>query len=701
MRKLYKLDNFSAGINQSLDAAADDIVNFNVQTDGTLSTRAGMDFGGSGVEALTYYANPNSVGGAGVNSMTNVVQTFFLGGHLFIQTTIGLFYRTETQSYFVENKTGIDDGQGGTSNVLWTTAYWTNKYHVVEANRDRAFIANGKYQFWLDLTGNYPFMYKWGIDAPSFDTSKVALNTSSLQGGGYIEAGFYAYALEYENIYGGLSPLSTRVIVEQTGENNTNRATITLPVPLDTQIKYVNIYRTEKQEPIPADSFTEIEGTLAQNAPLKLAHQYDLTAAITNRINSSGPSELDWTEAARAIGVSKIATTEFCSKPPQSLDNITLHAGRIWGSMKQEEPASINDLPVDGDMVCFSAIDDTGAPLYDVFPIVKQTTSSSNTVTASPLLPHQIKVKDVVSAIGKSRNYLAVFGASSIQLVKGQGIIEGMYSLKMPNTDLDASDFLDSVGAKQFCVSEMNGNLYFYNDTDKRVYRLDNNAQLSWISMPIQASLNAHGSADVKNLIADDGQVYLLVTDSSKLSQIYIFEEFRQIWTHYNCGTKNLVGLSVNSLENSLYTRGNSFFSAPSSVTYVNGSPGIYSLGDKGTNTAVYRLFDSAAITDDQGQVSVSVSTPEFFFARPTRIDNIKVLMNAASATATFSIDVDGTTEAVKVPNSLLTEETSYTLNKSNNYSVRLFATGYRFKIKVQLSGSHTIHGLEVQFRGK
>ena len=693
MKKLYQLRNFGAGINENLDAAASDLTNLNVKVDGSLVTRSGLDFGGNGVETLNMTANSGGIGTTG--PMTGLLQSFFLAGRLFFQTNAGLFYRTAGTTYYVENKTDVADA---TLYAAADNAYFANRYHIVEANQERAFMANGKYQFWIDLTGSYPILYNWGMNAPISSDFAITLSTT----GGFVEAGFYAYAIEYENIYGGLSPLSPRVIVEHTGEANTNQATFSIDLPIDitatkNQIKYINFYRTEKQEPVPTDSFTDIEGTLAQNAPLKLWHQLNVVTMI-----EAGTEEYNLiADTARSIGLSKIAITEFCSKPPQSLDNITLHAGRIWGSMKQNEPNLVSSLPVDGDMVCFSAIDETAAPLYDIFPIVKQTSISGGVVTASPPLPHQIKVRDVVSAIGKSRNYLAVFGAASIQLVKGQGIIEGMYGLKTPNTDLDISDYMGSIGAKEFCVSEMNGNLYFYNDTDKRVYRLDNNAQLKWVSAPIQSVLNNIGADDVKNLVADDGMAYLLVTQADKQSDIYAFEEARQIWVHHDLGLVNLSGLTVNALENSYISRGNSGFSAPSSTTYVTGSPGIYSLGEKNSANVHYRLFDEAATLDDAANIMTSITSSEFVFAKPTRIDGVRLLLENTTnqAVVTTSIEVDGEANAVRVPVAGSTD--SYTISRTNNYTIRCFATGYRFKVTVRLSGVHTIHGLEIQFRSR
>ena len=63
----------------------------------------------------------------------------------------------------------------------------------------------------------------------------------------------------------------------------------------------------------------------------------------------------------------------------------------------------------------------------------------------------------------------------------------------------------------------------------------------------------------------------------------------------------------------------------------------------------------------------------------------------------TLKIEVDGEADAVTVPSL----GTTYTLSKSNNYSIRPFARGYRFKVKFELSGAQTVRFLEIQFRGK
>ena len=770
------------GINETLSQAASDMANFDVRTDGALVTRSGVDFSGNGIETLSYIANDTTTPGV----LSDVVQIFFIKGRRFVQTRTGLWYGGASTFWRVDNKVTIN-GEAVEDDDLWTTAYWTDRYHVVVANKDRAFLANGKNQFWLDLQfpagAEYPVLYNWGMDAP--DRSQWTAQTVDSGGewtggttditldntGGTIEAGFYAYALCYQNQYGGMSPLSARAIIQQERDvegdpQHKNRATLTYPIPADKQVKYINIYRTDKLEPIPSTVNSEIEGTLAQSAPLKLIRQYNISAAIA----ASTPTLQD-TDATRAYGIAQLASTEFTSKPPSSLNHITHYAGRIWGSMVQDSEARGPDI------LCFSAIDGSAAPLYDIWPLAKSEegagTNPATDANLSPAIPHQIKTRDLIRAIGHSRNYIAIFGDTSIQLGKGQGVIEGLYNVNLPNTDLDFSDFLDGIGGKEFCVSERNGNLYFLSPSDVRVYRLDVNGQVSWISAPIQQILNGYGSSRVKQVLAHDEMVHVLVNNTTtKKSDLYAYEESRGIWTHQDLSSSNLSNLTSNILGGDYIDRGNSNFGLTDSAANLNGAiadglatavtvtdgslfedgdvldiegdqmhvtdisthvltvtrgsngttpvghddatdvflvdpdvtaishTGLYAMGEAtGGNTVLFRLFDDDSTNDDGAVIPVSYTSEEFIFANPTRINLVRVGVETDSS-VTVNIDVDGEESQVTIPNPATTAD-PYILSKENNYGVRAFARGHKFKVRFTLSGAQTVRFFELQFRSR
>ena len=108
------------------------------------------------------------------------------------------------------------------------------------------------------------------------------------------------------------------------------------------------------------------------------------------------------------------------------------------------------------------------------------------------------------------------------------------------------------------------------------------------------------------------------------------------------------------------------------------------------------RMFDTDISQDRGNAIGNEYQTNEFVFAKPTRLDQIRVGLDAASDVI-FQVDVDGAALEVPTPFS----GTTHNLNPNNNYSVKLFARGNRFKVKFRVVGSKTVRYFEVQFRGQ
>ena len=542
--------------------------------------------------------------------------------------------------------------------------------------------------------------------------------------------------------------------------------TVTYPIPSDKQVKYINVYRTDKQTEVSFDDGTAYEESLVMSAPLKLIRQHNISPAVL----AGTPATNSTADATRSYGIAPLASTEFASKPPSSLNHITHYAGRIWGSMVQDSEAKGPDI------LCFSAIDESAAPLYDVWPLAKsQEEGGSYPATdanLSPTVPHQIKTRDFIRAIGHSRDYIAIFGDTSIQLGKGQGVIEGLYNVNLPGTDLDFSDFMDGIGGKEFCVSEKNGNLYFLSPSNTRIYRMDRAGQVSWISAPIQKALNTYTSSSVRHVLTCDEIVYVLIKNATTdQSDLYAYEEARNIWTHHDLGITDLSNLAVNTLAGSYIDRGNSNFGLTDStanlgaaiadgsattVTVTDGSvfadddildiegdqmkvtdvnvndltvirgydgtsavghnngtdvflvdpdvtaiseAGLYAIGQESGVYKLFRLFGDDATSDDGAVIPVSYTSEEFIFANPTRINLVRVGVETDSS-VTVNIDVDGQESQVTIPNPAITAD-PYILSKENNYGVRAFARGHKFKVSFTLSGAQTVRFFELQFRSR
>ena len=621
MKKKYSVTNFAQGINEYANNGAADIQNFDVTNDGALVTRDGWGDA----------ANAEALGGI-VFSET-VKQSFFANGYMFVQTDGDLYYRNSADTFQAcNNSSGLNATELNTA--------CSERWSVVVADNNRVFLTNTQAngQLWVDTSGT-PTLYKWGIDAPS-------IGSFSSGSGSGPEEGEYAYAFAYEGKYGAMSPLSERRVYTHSSDGPVS---ITLPSDsgLDAQIEKIVIYRTEKSTPVTFADGQQYEEVLAKNAPLKQI------ATVAKASMGSGYSDI-----TTSIGLAPLASQlEGAAKPPNLLTNITLYGGRIWGCVN-----GTNKL-------VFSALDETAAPLYDIFP------------DESSPVPHVVNVKDRITGIGASRDYLSVFSQNSIQLVRGQGVISGIYGKSQPGTDLDLSQYLTAMGAKdERCIAEALGNVYFYCDIDLRVYRIDKDGNVTWVSQPVQELLDSleSGSSNIEQVIAHGGTVYLLRRDGN-LSSLLKYDQLRNLWTHHSLGSSaKIESLSVNDR-------------SASTDTFESGLYGMQITST--TNRSVVRLFVDGVTTDDGNAITATYTSQEFSFPSPTRLDAVRV---GVEGSATVVVTATADNSSIVTPSS-----GSLTLNKNNNYTVRTFARGYKHQVKFQLTSAQTVRFFELQFRSR
>tara|TARA_R100000808_G_scaffold24822_1_gene58570 strand:- start:54 stop:1919 length:1866 start_codon:yes stop_codon:yes gene_type:complete len=621
MKKKYSVTNFAQGINEYANNGAADIQNFDVTNDGALVTRDGWGDA----------ANAEALGG--IVSSETVKQSFFANGYMFVQTDGDLYYRNSADTFQAcNNSSGLDATELNTA--------CSERWSVVVADNNRVFLTNtqAKGQLWVDTSGT-PTLYKWGIDAPS-------IGSFSSGSGSGPEEGEYAYAFAYEGKYGAMSPLSERRVYTHSSDGPVS---ITLPSAsgLDAQIEKIVIYRTEKSTPVTFADGQQYEEVLAKNAPLKQI------GTVAKASMGSGYSDI-----TTSIGLAPLAgQLEGAAKPPNLLTNITLYGGRIWGCVN-----GTNKL-------VFSALDETAAPLYDIFP------------DESSPVPHVVNVKDRITGIGASRDYLSVFSQNSIQLVRGQGVISGIYGKSQPGTDLDLSQYLTAMGAKdERCIAEALGNVYFYCDIDLRVYRIDKDGNVTWVSQPVQELLDSleSGSSNIEQVIAHGGTVYLLRRDGN-LSSLLKYDQLRNLWTHHSLGSSaKIESLSVNDR-------------SASTDTFESGLYGMQITST--TNRSVVRLFVDGVTTDDGNAITATYTSQEFSFPSPTRLDAVRV---GVEGSATVVVTATADNSSIVTPSS-----GSLTLNKNNNYTVRTFARGYKHQVKFQLTSAQTVRFFELQFRSR
>ena len=425
---------------------------------------------------------------------------------------------------------------------------------------------------------------------------------------------------------------------------------------LDPQVTGIKIYATDRVSDV---SFDELEGTekqRAMSAPLKhikTVKSDDTDASQTNIYY-------------QALGLRPLAgQLEGASIPPDSLTNITLYGGRIWGSVGST------------DKLVFSALDETAAPLYDLFPSDEMSESSRTYA----VIPHVINVRNNITGIGASRDYLAVFSERSIQLVRGQGVISGIYGKQQPGTDLDLSQYLTLMGAKDdWCVAESLGNVYFYSEYDQRVYRIDRDGNVAWISQAIQDlldSLEVPADSVIHQLVAHEGSVYLVRRSIGDITLLQ-FDELRDQWTSHNFGS------SANMT---------SFVSNPSAKDGEHGI-GLYALRDVDDQVAkVFPRSGAGSTNDNSTEIVPSYTSQEFTFTKPTRLDAVRIgTEDEQEGNVRLDIWVDGVLEA---------SPTGRSLTKNNNFTIRCFQRGYKHKVGFTLTGEQTVRFFELQFRSR
>ena len=637
MKKLYSVTNFSQGINEYSPQGASDIRNFDITSDGVLETRRGW-VNHDALSTMPFQSHPET---------NPVKQIFFANGKLFVQTTASatvsnLYYRTAHDTFAkLTNNTGLTDP--GTLNVACS-----GRFSVVVADNNRVFLTNTQAngQLWIDTNASTPALYKWGIDPPDIE-SGFTFTTPS----GQLGEGQYAYAFAYEGLFGAMSPLSARKLIDLSDGGSVS---IDLPDPsgLDAQIQNIIIYRTEKVTQVAFTEGQTYEQVMVENAPLK-----QIASVAT------GDMDAGHSDSRVSIGLAPLAgQLEGAAKPPNYLLNTTLYGGRIWGSVAGGEGEGSSD------QLVFSALDETAAPLYDVFP------------NESSVIPHIVNVRDEVTGIGASRDYLAVFSKNSIQLVRGQGVISGIYGKQQPGTDLDLSQYLTLMGAKdEQCIAESLGNVYFYSPNDQRIYRIDRDGNVAWISQAIEGLLNSlerPNDSYIEQLVAHEGSIYVARRSGEDVTLLQ-FDELRDQWTAHSLGNVSMKGFTSNTIKMSDFDLG------------------LYAFRDI-SSPYVVKVFPHGQTSDNSSAITQSYVSQEFAFTKPTRLDAVRIGTESEQSPATENgVSLDLYADGVKTP------VLNQSLSKSNNFTIRTFQRGYKHKVGFTLSGAQTVRFFELQFRSR
>ena len=210
----------------------------------------------------------------------------------------------------------------------------------------------------------------------------------------------------------------------------------------------------------------------------------------------------------------------YVDNPSDDFRSILAHAGRVWGYDRGRN------------LIRYSLIDDTRS-VYDIFPL------------EDVEIPHAINVPESYQSgvIHLEKippdGGVYVFFSNAIRMVTGRALLTGMLSPETPpQTDLDASGGIDSVGtlSPRSVIAFRNVVVFFA--SDKNVYQLGGAGMgLTDIGLRIQEDLDEVREDDFENVHAFGwNDRYFLSLPGQGL---FIYDQKRGYWTRYDISIKS------------------------------------------------------------------------------------------------------------------------------------------------------------------
>ena len=204
----------------------------------------------------------------------------------------------------------------------------------------------------------------------------------------------------------------------------------------------------------------------------------------------------------------------YNESPPESLDAITIHAGRIYGINRETEE------------VIFSHIGGTGASNYFAFPVVNAIETS-----ASGIAP--------IETLEKMPNSggIYVFKRDSIHYIDGQNIFSGLYNINVSaHTDISAADYRKNIG----CISprsvKNDGNSVLFLGSDDQIYVLAGK-NATPIGVNVKPFIEDLEISELKDVVTawHNERFYLTLPDS-----VLILNTERKYWTRFDWQLKDM-----------------------------------------------------------------------------------------------------------------------------------------------------------------
>ena len=230
-------------------------------------------------------------------------------------------------------------------------------------------------------------------------------------------------------------------------------------------------------------------------------------------------------------------------------------------------------------------------------------------------------------------------------------------------------------------MAESLGNVYFYSSHDKRVYRIDRDGNVAWISQPVQGlldSLEEPADSVINQVVAHEGSIYVARRVSGDVTLLQ-FDELRNQWTSHNFGSlAHMTSFVSNHRQESSWDLG------------------LYAVRDNDNQIIRVSPYDGSS-QDNGANITASYTSQEFAFTKPTRLDAVRIGTEQEQSPD----DETGVTLNLNVDGRELDPIANKTLSKSNNFTIRTFQRGYKHKVGFTLSGAQTVRFFELQFRSR
>ena len=195
------------------------------------------------------------------------------------------------------------------------------------------------------------------------------------------------------------------------------------------------------------------------------------------------------------------------SADPSNLSHIVHFAGRIWGYDATDR------------LIRFSLVDK-----FNVFPDEDNEIPHSFVIDGSEGSP--VVAMTAIPGIGG----IFVYYRDAIRTIKGRNIVTGLYSLEVPQTDIDASGFImTGTSSTRSVVTFKNTTIFL--GSDRVLWSMGSNLALTNIGQPIQDTLDALTDEELICVISFGylNRYHIIIGDD-----IFIWDLTRKYWTKYD-----------------------------------------------------------------------------------------------------------------------------------------------------------------------